>query len=163
MFTFASRNMYKHLKIIIIVFLSIILFNNCFFYEKKLDKDNFYEFSMLQYDLWRLPIVYPYQLTSAYCCEDWTFGAYSQYGHVFDFSVSPDSVNFENDHIILHHPYSNGLLPWLVFNINTKEKYQFEDYKSICKFRLEHSISDTMYSCEEVYYNWRDKGELSWK
>lgn len=154
--------MVNYCKIIFILIFCNFILCSCHFHRMKLTKDNFYEYSMLESDVWRLPIIYPYQLTSAYCCNSWTIGIYNHYGHIFGSPVSPDSINYNNNHIILHHIYSSGLLPWQVINIKTKQKFQFKDYNSICQFRRENNISNTMYSCEELFNNWRNIGQLPW-
>lgn len=146
-------------------FICLLISSGCIHEVEKITDENFYENSSYkESDIWRMPIVYPYQLITAYCCEDWNFSAVNDTIVPFRkhfISLSPDSLNVEHDYIILHQSFSGPT--WNIIHFKTKEEFSFESIQDFEVFKKEHNISDTMYSCKQSYDQWKLEKKLPWQ
>ena len=128
--------------------LLLSMFSQC--QEKKA---SFYKDSMLERDVWRLPIVKPYELITAYCCTGWTF---QQLGVSTSFSA--DSINLYGNYII----FSDSGHMYGAFDIEQRKTLMFSDYKKFIDFTKLKKIPHRIYQVEMVYDCWRNTGQLPW-
>lgn len=145
----------KFLKLQCVLICVLILFLSC-----EEPKKNFYKDKMQSRDLYRLPIIDPYQLITSYCCKSWSFYGGSKNKFKNDFSV--DSVNYESGFISFYSQDSST--GWVVFNAKTTELKIFEDnYLNFIKYLDEIKIHAKLYSAEYVHRQWLEDKKLPWK
>jgi hypothetical protein len=117
------------------------------------EKPSFYQGSMHGHDVWRLPIIEPYEVITADCCREWNF---QQPGFAGNFSS--DSLNLSRGYISFNdvaHRY--GFL-----DIKRKKIVYFATYQQFTDSLRVRGISKKLYATETVYHNWLKTGQLPW-
>lgn len=117
------------------------------------EKRDFYRDYKQGHDVWRLPIIKPYQLITAACCNGWNLQSKD-----FNESFTVDSVNLEKNYIFIF-TYSDS---WSVINTTNKEVFKFDHRKNFTEFVSKIGASPKLYSTEAVYDSWRKTGQLPW-
>lgn len=144
------------LKILyLILFLS---FTSCF-NQKKENKD-FYFKSMGGHDIWRLPIIEPYELSTTNCCRTWTFSNSSEFGSDFKVNFSVDSVNYTDNSILIYSPGS--LINWSVLDVKSKSVVNFDNHSDFALYAKSKGFTSKLYSAESVYQSWKETCQLPW-
>jgi hypothetical protein len=95
------------------------------------EPEDFYRYSMLEHDVWRLPIHEPYQLITAYCCESWNLGR--ELMKDLKSSMTVDSINYDHNYISLYTP--EGRFHWHAFDVRTKIAESFKTREAFYPFR----------------------------
>ncbi|MCB2409987.1 hypothetical protein [Hymenobacter lucidus] len=123
------------------------------FFQCQEDKFSFYKDPMQAHDVWRLPLIEPHQLITAYCCEGWNFQEKE-----FSKSFSADSINLDNNYVLFWSGAENyGLL-----DIKRKTVSQFGTYQQFADSVKLKGITKKLYCTKTVYANWRETGQLPW-
>ncbi len=113
------------------------------------EKRDFYRDTMQAHDVWRLPLIEPYQLITAYCCEGWNCGPGSSLDRDFGFAHSADSINIENGYILIHTEDSGS--SWFALDLSTKKKFELEDRQALSAFTAENGFHLTLYATRMVF------------
>ena len=117
------------------------------------DKFSFYKNAMRAHDVWRLPIIEPYEVITADCCKTWNFQKPDFQGN---FTV--DSVNFKNGCILFYgYPSEYGFL-----DVKRKRIAKFNNYRQFADSLNAREIRAKLFCTESVYNNWRETGQLPW-
>jgi hypothetical protein len=125
------------------------------------DKLRFYFEDDLESDVWRIPVIEPYQLITA----DGSGGpraGYSRWSFQepdFTTSFNPDSINYQRGFITFHdasqHKY--GICDMKLKNVSFCGNYeQFRDFAATKK------LSKSLYNTELVYEGWSETRLLPW-
>lgn len=128
--------------------------------ENGTSEASFYLTTTAAHDVARLPLVYPYQLITAYCCEGWNSGPGSTLHRDFGFANSVDSVNIQKGFILIHTKDSGS--PWIALDIQTKQRTNLEDIQALQLFSNEHGFVPRLISTRIAFEEWLDTGQLPW-
>jgi len=123
-------------------------------------EQSFYTDVMATNDVWRLPLIEPYQLITAYCCEGWNCGPGSALDKDFGFAHSSDSINVENSLILIHTRDSGPA--WFALDLRTKQRIEFEDRRELNAFTTERGFPLSLQYTRTVFERWRSTGQLPW-
>lgn len=141
--------------VILLILLPLVLVIYFLPFQSKKEKFAFYKEPLVENenDVWRLPIIEPYELITADCCRGWNFQKRD-----FPSNFSADSINLKKN-CILFYGYSNkyGFL-----DIERKKITMFHDYQQFTDSLTGRGINRNLYSTEVVYKNWRETGQLPW-
>jgi hypothetical protein len=137
-----------------ITVIRLVLVTSCLgFFQCQEDKVSFYKDPMQAHDVWRLPIIEPYQLITAYCCEGW-----NSQSKDFSEKFSADSVNLDGNYILFYSEIENyGLL-----DIKNKKIHRFDTYQQFTDSVSALEITPKLYDTKAVYTHWRETGQLPW-
>lgn len=124
------------------------------------EKFSFYKDPMQGYgdatpghEAWRLPIIEPYDLITANCCQDWNFQKSD-----FKGNFSADSVNFASGYILYYgYPSTYGYL-----DIQRQKIIRIDTYRNFVDSVNAKGITKKLYKTEAVYQCWRKTGQLPW-
>ena len=144
-----------HAVILSVLVLPLLIAAYFFSSHSKKEKFAFYEESMMrnENDVWRLPIIEPYELITADCCKSWNFQKLD-----FQGNFTADSVNLKNDCIMFYgYPSEYGFL-----DIKRKRIAKFNNYRQFADSLNARGISAKLFHTEAVYNNWRETGQLPW-
>lgn len=148
-------------KIILLTIIQTVLgCNDC---KRSNTISQFYEFNMKGHDVWRVPIVHPFELITAHCCRDyWTTG--KELSEFLGYDTSVDSVNIINDNLILS--CNGSKYRWIIANLKTKivMKYEASQYLEYIDFlSKKNNTSDVqLIPVESIYNSWKLTGQLPW-
>jgi hypothetical protein len=144
-----------HVVILSILVLPLLIAAYFFFSHSNKEEVAFYKEPMVrnENDVWRLPLIEPYELITADCCKAWNFQKSG-----FQANFTADSVNLENDCIIFYgYPNEYGLL-----DIKRKRIVRFNNYRQFADALNARGISAKLFYTETVYNNWCATGQLPW-
>jgi hypothetical protein len=144
-----------------IIYLSSLILVLCSCSEEQ-EKKSFYSYGMQAHDVWRLPIIEPYQLITAsrIRVNTWNFSPHSKLGKAFKIGLTVDSLNVDKGIILIYNPLNDN--NWVALNINEKTTTEFTDRSSFDEFIVENKLSQKLYSTEVVYKAWEKTGQLPW-
>jgi hypothetical protein len=115
------------------------------------EKTSFYKEPMKASDVWRLPVVEPHELITAYCCQSWN---YQQDGENF----TADSVNYAKGYILsFGYPGTYGL-----FDTRRRQLVRMATYQQFGDSVRAKGIVLKLYKTETVYTGWLKTGQLPW-
>jgi len=142
---------------IFLLFLLFLVFS-CNNHETK----SFYEYSMKENDVWRLPIVEPYEMYTAYCCSDWFIESSSPLGKRFGIKQKVDSINFTNNKLIIYdnNEFNNK---WILLNFDNDVVVKFESRIDLSNYLNLDTIKLKLFNTETVFNNWRKTDNLPWQ
>ncbi|WP_223649336.1 hypothetical protein [Hymenobacter psoromatis] len=129
--------------------------------QRKPEKLRFYFEDNLESDVWRVPIIEPYQLITTDGVNNhqagysrWTFQEpdFQEYFH-------PDSINYQPGFITFHDTsqHSYGFC-----DITHKSINYCNDYQQFRKLAITKGLSKFLYSTEMVYEGWSQTRLLPW-
>lgn len=121
--------------------------------EEKLD---FYRDPMHGHDVWRLPIIAPYELITAVTkgSERWNFQHPG-----FNDTFSPDSLNVSGQYITFHD-FAQASYGYCDLKRRRLVRLRgFEQFADTAKAR---HFSTRLYHAESTYSCWHDTGQLPW-
>lgn len=144
-------------KKIIRLFVFLILFS-C---ENKKSK-SFYEFSMKENDVWRLPIVEPYEMYSAYCCSEWFIEGNSPLGKRFGIKQRVDSVNYFNHKLIIYDG-TEYKEKWILLNFENDNTIKFNERLDLKEYLMRDTLEFMFFGTENVFNSWEKTDSLPWK
>lgn len=144
-------------KNITTILLVIIFLISCF--EKK--KKSFYDFSMQSFDVHRIPLINPYQVISATCCDGWNFSWSSSLGKTFNTGTSIDSVNVQGEIISFH--CTSSLCNWLVLNCKDSTSQLFIEHQKYKVHMNKIGVDAKLFNATDIYYQWKEKNALPWR
>jgi hypothetical protein len=121
---------------------------------------DFYRDEMADYDVWRLPVIKPYQLVTARCCEDWSIGGIKTQDNNY-FSSGIDSIGFGNGTIVFFAD-SSPVKQYGVFNIESEKLEIFYSREVFMEYKKKLKISVKMYRDDDVYREWKQTKKLPW-
>ncbi|MDO7846386.1 hypothetical protein Q5H92_08465 [Hymenobacter sp. M29] len=114
---------------------------------------SFYQEPMKAADVWRLPLVEPHELITAYCCEGWNFQPVG-----FPDPFTADSVNCEKGYILFFgYPGTYGFL-----DTRQQRVVRLSTHGAFADSLAARSLSAQLYNTETVYRNWVRTGQLPW-
>ena len=145
----------KTSQVVITAVLVLPLFIAAYFFysHSKKEKYAFYKEPMLDIDVWRLPIIEPYEVMTADCCKTWNFQKLN-----FQGNFTADSVNFDNNCIMYYgYPNEYGFL-----DVKRKRIIRFDNYRQFADSLNARGIKARLFYTETVYKNWRETGQLPW-
>lgn len=121
--------------------------------EKKLD---FYRDATHGPDVWRLPILTPYELVAADSAgnERWNF-QHAEFNDTF----SADSVNLTG-HYITFHDFAQASYGYC--DLKRKKLVRLSDFARFADSAKARHFSPQLYHTESVYTCWRETGQLPW-
>ena len=124
------------------------------------EKQNFYKDTMQGHDVWRLPIVKPYQLITTDClsaegCVGWSF----QSREFFE-NFTVDSLNYHKNHLQIYNPYNDK--NYVVIDIASKKVYKFSNRDNYEAFLTDKKINNKLYSVKTIHDSWKETGKLPW-
>ena len=152
----ASAKILVGLLLLPLGFISMYLYS-----QRKPEKPKFYFEDNLESDVWRIPIIEPYQLITAdgssqqqagYC--RWNFQEPGFAG-----SFHPDSLNYQRGFITFHDAQQHS---YGVCDLTHKNVSFYGDYKQFRKFTDARSLSKALYNTELVYEGWSQTRLLPW-
>jgi hypothetical protein len=112
----------------------------------------FYADRMAAYDVWRLPLVEPYQLITADCCESWNFQPAGFPG------FTADSVNFANGYILYYgYPGTYGFL-----DTRRRRLVKVATHRQFADSLHAKGLPTHLYKTQTVYAGWLKTGQLPW-
>lgn len=126
------------------------------------DPNGFYEFSKLDNDVLRLPLIYPFQLESAYFPGKFGIMQNSSIGSAFGLTGFVDSVNVNHNLIFIMGKLDMIEEGYFIFNPRDSTRISFHSYEAISQYCSDSSITLRLYSTKLVYELWRDSGYLPW-
>ena len=131
------------------------------FAQRKPEKLHFYFEDDLERDVWRVPIVEPYQLITADDRSGQQAGysrwSFQQPGFAGDFN--PDSINYQRGFITFHDASQRS---YGVCDLAHKNISLCGDYQQFRKFVNTRSLSRELYGTEQVYEGWTQTRLLPW-
>jgi hypothetical protein len=125
------------------------------------DKPHFYFEDDLESDVWRIPIVEPYQLITADISSPQRVGdsRWSFQDPAFTASFNPDSINYQRDYITFHdasqHRYG-------ICDLTHKSIAFCRDYEQFNAFADKQQLSKSLYNTDLVYEGWSQTRLLPW-
>jgi len=148
---------YMNNKLLILAWISsLILIISC---NKK--QTNFYTKSTEARDIWRIPIIEPYQLLTSHCCDGWNFSIGSEFSKDFDIFGEVDSINVCKENILVYMK-NNWKGVYSICDVKNKTSTSFEtfyDYKNYC---IENDISYDLYLTNNIHSGWDKTKQLPW-
>jgi len=143
----------KHLLPVLVAF---CIFSRC---TQNVQPPSFYQFENRGHDVLRLPLVEPYDLITAYCCQGWNFSGGSRIGKDFGLGLAVDSANILPRHIVLWSPDNGGA--WFSLNRLDKSAREFSQRAELNAYLSEYDTVP-LYSSEAIYRGWKSTGQLPW-
>lgn len=144
---------------IIIYFFELGL-SSCYQVYPTLTKDNFYNFSQLDYDVIRLPLIYPFQLESAYSKEELHTG--NEISELIHLSMNVDSVNVQMNYICMRGKIAMHSEEYSIVNTEDSSFTLFTNYFLFNSKCHELEITSKLYSSSYCYSIWSGQGILPW-
>jgi hypothetical protein len=138
------------------MFLFTLLLFSC---NSKVDKSSnkdFYSEGSGRLDVARFPIVEPYELKSAYCCENWNLDRFSKLGKVFKTDLEIDSIGYANQKIVI----INNVLDephYYVLNLKDSTITDFKTRKSFVQFS-----NVKLYAMKDAYQYYKRNEQPPW-
>ncbi|TVT39156.1 hypothetical protein FNT36_15965 [Hymenobacter setariae] len=144
-----------------ILALPVVLTFGYLYAQREPKKLRFYFEDNLESDVWRIPIIEPYQLITADGRSKQQAG-YSRWNFQEpDFNVSfyPDSINYRRGFITFHDASQNK---YGVCDVKLKNISFCYDYKQFREFVATNNLSKSLYNTELVYEGWSETRLLPW-
>ncbi|MDO7851447.1 hypothetical protein [Hymenobacter convexus] len=117
------------------------------------EKPSFYQEPMKESDVWRLPLVEPHELITAYCCEGWNFQPAG-----FPDPFTADSVNYVKGYILFFgYPGTYGFL-----DTRQQRVVRLGMRQDFADSLAARALPARLYKTETVYRNWVRTGQLPW-
>ncbi len=132
-----------------------------FYSQRKPEKLRFYFEDNLESDVWRVPLIEPYQLITADGINNHQAG-YSRWNFQepdFQGNFNPDSINYQRGFIIFHDAPRNS---YGFCDIAHKNISYCRDYQQFRKLTKARDLSNFLYSTEMVYEGWSQTRLLPW-
>lgn len=129
--------------------------------QRKPEKLRFYVEDALETDVWRVPLIEPYQLITAEGSSNQQAG-YSRWSFQepgFSSSFNPDSINYQHGFITFHDATKNS---YGFCDLAPKNVSFCRDYQQFCKLTEAQGLSKFLYSTEMVYEGWSQTKLLPW-
>ena len=123
---------------------------------------SFYKDSMHGHDVWRLPIVEPHELITADCftiCRGWNYQRDIDSSSVV---FNPDSINFEDNHILFHSETFHGERAYGVLSTVTNELTYLPNRQKFIASTRNKKLNPNLFHTTTVYRNWCETGQLPW-
>lgn len=122
--------------------------------EKPLD---FYRDPMRGSDVWRLPIVAPYELITSIKKggDRWNFQ-----DAAFPDTFSPDSLNFSGGRYLTFHDYSQASYGYC--DLQRKQLVRLGGFAQFTDSARRRHFSTQLFYADSVYRGWHATGQLPW-
>ena len=146
----------NEIRVIILMF-NILCLQSC---QSQSEKDVFYSQTQVEDDVWRFPIIYPYELMTAYCCVDWTVNPNTELAKLTKPYLGVDSCNYIDGYIILHDKLNDE---WWVADVEKKESNKFQSKSEAASFLSQKNILFKVYSIKELFEHWHLTKDLPWR
>jgi hypothetical protein len=144
-----------------ILVLPVVLAFGYLYAQRKPEKLRFYFEDNLESDVWRIPIIEPYQLITADGSSGQQAG-YSRWNFQepgFTAYFHPDSINYQRGFITFHdaseHTYG-------ICDVTHKNVSFCGNYKQFREFANTQNLSKALYNTELVYEGWSETRLLPW-
>jgi hypothetical protein len=152
-------NNYKKIAAILI----LILTQSCIWNTSRKD---FYEDELAEYDLWRMPIIRPYEIVTSECCiNGWTLTSERKNNNSFkgDQSLqgSIDSLFYSNGYIFF--VVGSNHIRYGYMNIQTDSLVNLVNRNEFNYFLKTHKLTCKLEAVVDIYANWRKTKQLPWK
>lgn len=109
-------------------------------------KSSFYTYRFKQNDVARIPIIYPYEIQTAYCCEKWNLDRFSKLGQVFHLDLEIDSIGYHKKYIFIYN--EDELKKGHYFILNIIDSI-YRDTNSINDYRNTYDVK--LYTPRDVF------------
>lgn len=143
------------------IILLLILFS-CATEEKD---TNFYTKDSKYQDVWRFPIVNPYEMVTAVCCSDWHIGIFSKLGNDFSIETDVDSLgyNYKENKIAIYENNQNKAGEtenrYIVLSLNDTTKMEYFNYENF--ILLNGNVN--LYEIEKAYNFYKKNSRPPWQ
>jgi hypothetical protein len=121
---------------------------------------SFYCDEAAAYDVWRLPIVEPFELISSDTLKGWTLSWLATYNFDSIGHHSIDSLNFRNGIILCS--IDNGWHQKAVIDIYGKREVIFKTQDEYIKFTESRKLPKELFHITTVFSEWRSTKKLPW-
>lgn len=130
--------------------------------------DDFYYSSQVE-DLWRLPLIKPYELRNLRNSDStqpatygWELNFFQKTEYVGDLFASVNKVNIKKK---LIYGYGKGVYKdYFVIDMRVNKEYFFENKDEWNSFLIKHQIdTDSVLNVWDTFYEFHENGTLPWK
>ena len=145
----------------VILALPVALALGYLYMQRKPEKLRFYFEDDLESDVWRIPVVEPYQLITAYGSSEQQVGdsRWSFQEPAFTASFNPDSINYQRGFITFH---DGSQRKYGICDVTHKSVSFCGDYEQFKAFTDKQQLSKSLYNTELVYEGWSQTRLLPW-
>lgn len=129
--------------------------------QREPDKLHFYFEDDLEHDVWRIPVVEPYQLITADISSQERVGdsRWSFQDLAFTVSFNPDSINYQRGFITFHDASQRK---YGICDVTYKSVTFCRDYEQFKAFANKQQLSKYLYNTDLVYEGWSQTRLLPW-
>lgn len=140
------------------LFVFIILFSSC---SENRGENNFYCQAKADSDVWRVPIIKPFDFITQDTSETWTLSWLPKYRKEYYISCNADSANYERGMIICYSRI--GIADFAIVEIKNEKIIKLAGREQFNEFARKNGISNRLYSVPSVFNNWRKTEILPWQ
>lgn len=141
----------------VILALPVALAFGYLYRQRTPEKPRFYFEDDLESDVWRIPVIEPYQLITAYGRADDSRWSFQEPG--FTSSFNPDSLNYQRGFITFHDASQRK---YGICDVTHKSVNFCRDYEQFKAFATKQQLSKSLYNTELVYEGWSQTRLLPW-
>jgi hypothetical protein len=129
--------------------------------QHKSEKLHFYFEDDLESDVWRIPVVEPYQLITADISSPQRVGdsRWSFQDPAFTVSFNPDSINYQRSFITFHDASQRK---YGICDVTHRSITFCRDYEQFNAFADKQQLSKSLYNTDLVYEGWSQTRLLPW-
>jgi hypothetical protein len=129
--------------------------------QREPEKSKFYLEDDLDFDVWRIPVVEPYNLITTEGSSRQQFGESRWHFQETDFTnnFNPDSINYQRGFITFHDASQHA---YGFCDVKRKKISFCGNYQQFREFIATNKLSDALYSAELVYEGWSETRLLPW-
>jgi hypothetical protein len=142
-------------------FLLVITITSCDNKEKR-PAPGFYCETMADYDVWRLPVVKPIALITAYIdAGEWNvfYEGSDSAGRYFYSFISADSINYAKRKLLIYSSYNE---PYRIIDIDMQKDTIFPGRNQYLEYISKNQLPETLYHVRTLYYRWKQTKVLPW-
>jgi len=145
----------------VILALPVALAFGYLYMQRKPEKLRFYVEDDLESDVWRIPVVEPYQLITADISSPQRIGdsRWSFQDPAFTASFNPDSINYQCGFITFHDASHSK---YGICDVMHKSVNLCRDYEQFKAFATKQQLSECLYNTDLVYEGWSQTRLLPW-
>ncbi len=141
--------------------LPVVLAFGYLYAQREPEKLKFYMEDDLEFDVWRIPIVEPYNLITTESTSRRRVGESRWHFHKAGFTndFNPDSINYQRSFITFHDATQHA---YGICDIKRKKVSFYDNYQQFREFTAANKLPNSLYNAELVYEGWSETGLLPW-